>query len=185
MLRACRRLLRPPLTALSLCLLLSVAHADSPLFSAEGYRISLYRSPTPDQAPGARIVDTASLQTLLDQTPRPLLIDVYRRQWLHERFIEDQPHENLPGSHWLANTGDGDLTPAWQAYFARNLHTLTAGDTRRALVFYCRSDCWLSWNAVKRATALGYQSVYWYRDGLDAWLAANLPVTLAQPEPFP
>jgi len=185
MLRACHRLLRPPLTALSLCLLLGVAHADSPLFSAQGYRIGQYRSPTPDQAPGASIVDTASLQTLLGQTPPPLLIDVYRRQWLHERFIEDQPHENLPGSHWLANTGDGDLSPAWQAYFARNLQTLTAGDTRRALVFYCRSDCWLSWNAVKRAAALGYQSVYWYRDGLDAWQAANLPVTLAQPEPFP
>jgi hypothetical protein len=29
-------------------------------------------------------------------------------------FIEDQPHENLPGSHWLANTGDGELTPQWQ-----------------------------------------------------------------------
>lgn len=129
MLRACRRLLCPSLTALSLCLLLGVAHAEGPLFSAEGYRISLYRSPTPDQAPGASIIDTAGLQTLLGQTPRPLLIDVYRRQWLHERFIEDQPHENLPGSHWLANTGDGDLTPAWQAYFARNLQTLTVSFT--------------------------------------------------------
>ncbi|WP_404942704.1 rhodanese-like domain-containing protein, partial [Pseudomonas poae] len=51
-------------------------------------------------------------------------------------------------------------------------------------VFYCRSDCWLSWNAVKRAANLGYTSVYWYRDGLDAWEAAKLPVATAQPEPF-
>ncbi|MGL6242675.1 PQQ-dependent catabolism-associated CXXCW motif protein [Pseudomonas sp.] len=183
--RAQRRLLRPSLAALSLSLLLSAAHADTPLFSADGYRISLYRSPTPTQLQGAAIIDTAALQTLLTQTPHPVLIDVYRRQWLQGQFIEDQPHENLPGSHWLANTGDGDLTAEWQGYFARNLNTLTAGDLAQPLVFYCRSDCWLSWNAVKRAAAMGYKTLYWYRDGLDAWQAANLPVTPAQPEPFP
>lgn len=183
--RARRRLLRPALAALSLSLLLGVAQAEIPLFSAEGYRIGLYRSPTPNQLQGAAIIDTAALQTLLTQTPRPVLIDVYRRQWLQGRFIEDQPHENLPGSHWLANTGDGDLTPDWQDYFARNLNRLTAGDLAQPLVFYCRSDCWLSWNAVKRAAAMGYKTLYWYRDGLDAWQAANLPVAPAQPEPFP
>ncbi|OYP96439.1 sulfurtransferase [Pseudomonas mandelii] len=183
--RAQRRLLRPSLAALSLSLLLGVAHADTPLFSADGYRINLYRSPTPNQLQDAAIIDTAALQTLLTQTPRPVLIDVYRRQWLQGRFIEDQPHENLPGSHWLANTGDGDLTADWQGYFARNLNALTAGDLAQPLVFYCRADCWLSWNAVKRAAAMGYKTLYWYRDGLDAWQAANLPVEPAQPEPFP
>lgn len=182
--RARRSLLRPTLVALALSLITGTAHAETPLFSADGYRIALYRSPTPDQLPGASIIDTGALQNLLNQTPRPVLIDVYRRQWLQGRFIEDQPHENLPGSHWLANTGDGDLTPDWQDYFARNLKTLTAGNVTQPLVFYCRSDCWLSWNAVKRAGTLGYKTLYWYRDGLDAWQAANLPVSPAQPEPF-
>ncbi|MGC6373935.1 PQQ-dependent catabolism-associated CXXCW motif protein [Pseudomonas sp. K2I15] len=167
-----------------LCLLWANAHADTALFSNDGYRINLYRSPTPEQLPGATIVDTPALQTLLRQTPAPVLVDVYRRQWLQGRFIEDQPHANLPGSHWLANTGDGDLTPEWQGYFARHLYKLTAGSLAQPLVFYCRSDCWLSWNAVKRAASLGYTSVYWYRDGLDAWEAAKLPVAPAQPEPF-
>ncbi|MGO4004991.1 MULTISPECIES: PQQ-dependent catabolism-associated CXXCW motif protein [Pseudomonas] len=183
--RACRRPLRPCLALLSLCLMLGVAQAQTALFSSDGYRIDVYRSPTPQQLDGATLVDTPALQTLLKQTPAPLLIDVYRRQWLHERFIEDQPHENVPGSHWLANTGDGELTPLWQAYFAGNLARLTAGDHSRPMVFYCRSDCWLSWNAVKRAAALGYTSLYWYRDGVDAWQAANLPLTTAQPEAFP
>jgi hypothetical protein len=62
-----------------------------------------------------------------------VLIDVYRRQWLQGRFIEDQPHANLPGSHWLANTGDGDLTPEWQSYFVRTC-TPTAAATGRPLV---------------------------------------------------
>lgn len=174
---------RLPLVAL-LCLFVGYTCADTPLFSAEGYRLSLYRSPTPDQLPGATIVDTQALQTLLRQTPAPVLVDVYRRQWLQGRFIEDQPHANVPGSHWLANTGDGDLTPEWQGYFVRHLYKYTHGDVSRPLVFYCRADCWLSWNAVKRAANLGYTSVYWYRDGLDAWEAANLPVTAAAPEPF-
>ncbi len=52
-----------------LCLFVAHVQADTPLFSADGYRISLYRSPTPDHLPGATIVDTAALQTLLGQTP--------------------------------------------------------------------------------------------------------------------
>ena len=55
--RARRRLLRPCLAALSLSLLLSTAHAETPLFSADGYRIGLYRSPTPNQLQGASIVE--------------------------------------------------------------------------------------------------------------------------------
>ena len=169
----------------SACLTLAVpASADTALFTADGYRATLYRSPTPDKAPPAQTLDTAQLQALLQQQPPPLLIDVYKRPWLHGRFIDSEPHANLPHSHWLANTGDGDLTPEWQSYFVRHLYTYSGGNLARPLVFYCRSDCWLSWNAVKRAASLGYTSVYWYRDGLDAWEAAKLPVSVAQPEPF-
>ncbi|MBW8353251.1 sulfurtransferase [Pseudomonas protegens] len=173
------------LALLSLSLTLGMAHAETPLFSADGYRTRLYRSPTPTQVEAAQIIDTQGLQALLQQQPKPLLIDVYRRQWLQGRFIDSEPHANLPGSHWLANTGDGELSPEWQQYFNRYLQQLSAGNRQRPLVFYCRADCWLSWNAVKRAAALGYTSLYWYRDGLDAWEAAGLPVVAAQPEAFP
>jgi len=158
------RLPRPLLAALSMSLTLGTAQADTaPLFSADGYRITLYRSPTPAQVDGGQVVDTATLQRLLSQ----------------------QPHANLPGSLWLANTGDGELSPAWQAYFAHNLQSATAGHPDQPVVFYCRADCWLSWNAVKRAKALGYHNLYWYRDGVDAWQQANLPLQPAQPVPLP
>lgn len=176
-----RTLLCALFVALSLC---GTVQADTPLFSADGFRLTLYRSPTPTQIDGAQIVDTAAVQTLLQQTPKPLLVDVYRRPWLHGQFVEDQPHANLPDSLWLANAGDGELTPEWQGYFANNLRTATAGRADHPVVFYCRSDCWLSWNAIKRARALGYTRLYWYRDGLDAWEAAGLPVTPAQPQPL-
>jgi PQQ-dependent catabolism-associated CXXCW motif protein len=158
--------------------------ADPPLFNADGYRITLYRSPTPEQAPGAKVIGTEQLQALLEQPDKPVLIDVYRRQWLQGQFIEDEPHANLPGSHWLPNTGDGELAPQWQEYLSLNLRRLSDGHRDQPLVFYCRSDCWLSWNAIKRAKALGYSELYWYRDGLDAWLGAGLPVQPAQPEPL-
>ncbi|SFA94207.1 PQQ-dependent catabolism-associated CXXCW motif protein [Pseudomonas sp. NFIX10] len=173
------------LAILLLGLALNVAQAETALFSAQGYRIAQYRSPTPATVDGAQTLDTQALQRLLGQASPPLLIDVYRRPWVQGQFIDNEAHVNLPGSLWLANTGDGDLSPTWQDYFAYHLRKATAGQTDRPLVFYCRSDCWLSWNAVKRAAAMGYKQVYWYRDGLDAWEAANLPLQAAHPEPFP
>ena len=166
-------------------LLAGTALADTPLFSADGYRAGLYRSPTPATAEVAETVDTAKLQALMAAQPNTLLIDVYKRQYLNGQFIDSEAHANLPGSHWLANTGDGALDAQWSGYFSRHLERLSAGDRQRPIVFYCRSDCWLSWNAVKRATALGYSRLYWYRDGLDAWEAAGLPVVAATPEVFP
>ena len=116
------------LTCLALSgLLASTALAETPLFSAEGYRAGLYRSPTPAHAEVAQTVDTAQVQALLEQQPPALLIDVYKRQFLNGRFIDSEAHANLPGSHWLANTGDGDLTPEWQGYFVRHLYKFTDG----------------------------------------------------------
>ena len=61
---------------------LAQAQTEAPLFSADGYRLSLYRSPTPAQIDYGQTLDTAALQQLLREQPRTRLIDVYRRQWL-------------------------------------------------------------------------------------------------------
>jgi PQQ-dependent catabolism-associated CXXCW motif protein len=42
-------------------------------------------------------------------------------------------------------------------------------------------ECWMSWNAAKRAVALGYARVHWYPDGTDGWAAAGLPLAEARP----
>ena len=165
-------------------LLASVTLADTPLFSADGYRISVYRSPTPLTHDNARTLDTAALQQLLREQPATRLIDVYRRQWLHGQFIEEEQHANLPGSLWLANTGNGELDDQWQSYFRQYLNQASNADKAWPLVFYCRSDCWLGWNAAKRAHHLGYSNLYWYRDGIDAWQQAGLPLIPAQPLPL-
>lgn len=54
----------------SACLTLALpASADTALFTADGYRATLYRSPTPSGAAGWTL-DTAQLQALLQQQPR-------------------------------------------------------------------------------------------------------------------
>ncbi|OEC34843.1 PQQ-dependent catabolism-associated CXXCW motif protein [Pseudomonas cuatrocienegasensis] len=178
---------RLPLCAglLGTALWLSTAAQAEALFDAEGYRSSQYRSPTPSSLDGVQTLDTASLQRLLSEQSQTRLIDVYRRPWLQGRFIEDAPHANLPGSLWLANTGEGNLAPQWQRYLRHYLQQAREGDALRPLVFYCRSDCWLSWNAARRAHGLGYRQLYWYRDGIDAWQQAGLPLVPAQPAELP
>jgi len=59
------------------------ATGEPALFSADGYRLDRYRSPTPASVDGARTIDTAALQQLLASEPQTLLIDVFRRPWLH------------------------------------------------------------------------------------------------------
>ena len=61
---------------------------------------------------------------------------------------------------------------------------LTGGDRAKPLVFYCLADCWMSWNATKRAASYGFRNVSWYPDGSDGWHAAGLPLQEAHPEPI-
>ena len=68
-------------------------------------------------------------------------------------------------------------------YFRGNLNRLTGGEKDKGLLFYCLADCWMSWNAARRAVEYGYTEVYWYPDGTDAWAAARLPLEESTPVP--
>ena len=65
-----------------------------------------------------------------------------------------------------------ELAMETENYFRLGLERVTQSDGAKLLVFYCIRDCWMSWNAAKRALALGYKNVAWYSDG---WEAAGLP----------
>lgn len=162
-------------------LLVCVVDAEE-LFDAEGYRSNQYRSPTPSTLEGVQVLDTPALQKLLNERPDVQLIDVYRQLWRHDRFIEEEPHANIPGSLWLPNTGSGNLEALWLRYFTHYLSQASKGDLDKPFVFYCRPDCWPSWNAARRAHAMGYRQLYWYRDGIDSgnrpacrWRPPNRP----------
>ena len=153
----------------------------------EGYRMDHYRGATPATITGGRVVTTEQVEALVE-TGEALLIDVMFRPpkpaGLKEGTIwRPRPRRNIPGSVWLANTGYGALSEETEAYFRGNLERLTGGDKDRALVIYCKAECWMSWNAAKRAIAYGYRNVHWYPEGTDGWAAFDLPTQLSEPLP--
>jgi PQQ-dependent catabolism-associated CXXCW motif protein len=161
--------------------------ADVP--EPDGYRLEDYRAPTPATLRGARAIgteeaekiwrsDSASFVDVLPRAPRP-------RDLPEGTLWRDKPRANIPDSLWLPDTGYGELAPSMAGYFSKGLEKATKGDRARMLVLYCLADCWMSWNAAKRALSLGYSNVAWYREGTDGWLAASLPLQDARPEPRP
>jgi PQQ-dependent catabolism-associated CXXCW motif protein len=154
-----------------------------------GLRTYDYRAPVPRSLDGARTVSTSEAADLwrqgiavfidvLPQAPRPKNLPT-------GTIWRDKPRYDIPGSLWLPDTGYGELASAMAAYLEAGLVRATAGDKGKPLVFYCLADCWMSWNAAKRALALGYTNVVWYPDGTDGWTFEGLPVAEAQPEPRP
>lgn len=164
--------------------------ALEPVPEPEGYRMTAYRAPVPASLAGARTVTTAELEALLATEPPPVLIDVLPapREPANRpagRVWRPKPRDNIPGSVWLANVGYGELSAEFESYFKDNLARLAGGDRSRQLVFYCRADCWMSWNAAKRALGYGYANVIWYPSGTDGWREAGLPLAPAAPVPMP
>jgi PQQ-dependent catabolism-associated CXXCW motif protein len=131
-----------------------------------GYRAKDYHAPTPDTVPGARVVRTEELRSMLEREPRPFLVDV----------LSGPVHRTLPGALWLHNGGLGDFDAAEEQRFLDALARLSGHDKGREIVFFCSgARCWLSYNAALRAARAGYGNVYWYRGGIEAWREAGLP----------
>jgi PQQ-dependent catabolism-associated CXXCW motif protein len=180
-----RAAVRLALAVMSLAAQARAAEISEP----EGYRLEDYRAPTPLTLRGAKAIGTEEAEriwrsrsaTFVDVLPRPP-----RPRNLPEATLwRDKPRPNIPGSIWLPDTGYGELAPSMADYFAKGLEKVTHGDHARRLVVYCLTDCWMSWNAAKRALALGYADVAWYREGTDGWSAALLPMEDSTPEPRP
>lgn len=185
-----------------LALLAGLALAASSLFNPRGaladsefcipeepadYRMSEFRTAVPCTLAGAKVVSTEDLRRLLEELS-PVLVDVLpsprRPEGLSEDAIWQPPaRSNIPGSVWLPNTGFGVLPLEEEAYLRANLARLTAGDASRPIVFYCLADCWMSWNAARRAMEWGYASVLWYPHGTDGWKDAGLPLAESSPVP--
>jgi PQQ-dependent catabolism-associated CXXCW motif protein len=155
----------------------------------EGYRLEDYRAPTPATLRGAKVIHTEEAEwiwrsrsaSFVDVMPRPP-----RPRNLPEGTVwRNKPRSNIPDSIWLPDTGYGELAPSMADYFATGLEKATRGDRAKLLVVYCLADCWMSWNAAKRALALGYPNVAWYPEGTDGWQAVLLPLKDATPEPRP
>jgi len=164
----------------SLMLLMALVSAsslraeESELFDpATGMRISHYRAAVPPDVKGGKRIDIDELDEVLAKE-KPLLLDVMPSEGpgadpATGQWSIPKTHDHIPGSTWLPDVGRGRVTPALECYFRQNLVRLTGGDKAKPIVLYCQSDCWMAWNAVRRAAGYGYTRLYWYPDGIDGW----------------
>ena len=155
----------------------------------DGYGLENYRAPTPATLRGVKVVATAEAEAIW-RDHSAYFIDVLPRAPRPKNLPEgtlwrDKPRSDIPGSIWLPDTGYGELAPSMASYFSKGLEKATHGDHARMVVIYCQADCWMSWNAAKRALSLGYSNVAWYREGTDGWSGSALPLEEATPEPRP
>ncbi len=193
------RFIRNPISAAAALLLLVSApataktyrelQAEQPgLFHPDtGYRIERQRAPVPDDIPPpARPVAADEARALL--AAGAIAIDVLgaaqsRYDELDGTWPVNEPRFSLPGATWLPEVGRGTLTDPMQAYLEDNLERLTEGDRSAPLLFFCVADCWMSWNAARRAASLGYPNVYWLPSGTDGWRAKGWPLQAVEPVP--
>ncbi len=156
--------------------------ADAPAaFPAEppGFRGAPYNAPVPATLSGGTVLDAVA--TARWQAGGAVLIDVLpqrrRPEGLPPGTLWRAPvHETIPGAVWLPDTGYDRLAPQVEAGFDAALDRLTGGDRAVALVFFCKADCWMSWNAARRAILRGHTRVGWFPGGTDDWAAAGRPL---------
>jgi PQQ-dependent catabolism-associated CXXCW motif protein len=189
-----RRTTSPAQTLARLALLLALLFAPLPALAqthldpTTGYRVEHYRAPVPASVPGGTTITLETLQALV-RHQRAILLDVTPLEGPGAApstgvWHVPKPRANMAGSTWLPDVGKGTLTPVLDTYFHSNLAALTNGDKSRPIVVYCQADCWMSWNAVKRAASYGYTALYWYPDGTDGMRDWDIPLAPATPVPI-
>ena len=162
-------------------------HADPAVPIPQTYRLEDYRAPVPDTVPGADVLHIPAMQALVAQQDA-ILIDVLpapRRPLGMRQGIPwlPVPHPSLPGSLWWPEIGRGEISDSVAGRLRQRLTEVTQGNLGRVVVFFCLADCWMSWNAARRAGEMGFRAA-WFPEGVDGWQAAGLPTENTLPEEF-
>jgi TolB-like protein/DNA-binding winged helix-turn-helix (wHTH) protein/Tfp pilus assembly protein PilF len=139
--------------------------ADDKVPPTDAFQIGDFYAPTPTDLPGVKTLKTAELSDILSSNQRPTVIDVGCGKAV------------IPGALFLFWADDGEgLRDGVQQRLGKTLDSATAGDRSKPVVVMGTGLYgWGSHNVVLRVRALGYNNVYWYRGGEEAWAAAGLP----------
>ncbi len=177
---------------LLISVLFVIACAGSIATEKELYRGLPYRAPTTQIPPdGVKRISAAKLEQALNAKVSLVLIDVYGAIFREEsldfdgEWLVSSPRKNIPGSVWLPNVGKQSLKPVVEKYYRNQLTELTDNNRASLLVIYCMEDCWMSWNAAKRAHEWGYTNVRWFREGVDGWTDNNWALQNSEPVNLP
>ncbi|TYC50468.1 PQQ-dependent catabolism-associated CXXCW motif protein [Rhodobacterales bacterium] len=152
-----------------------------------GYRGEPYRAPVPETLTGGYVVTTQEAHALWDKGGTAF-IDVLPRPPKPDNLPagtiwHEKSRFSIPGSTWLPNVGYEKIPRATENYFRDGLAKVTDGVAAHPVLFFCLDECWMSWNAAKRAIEMGYVTVYWYPEGTDGWTFEDFPVEQLKPEP--
>ena len=159
---------------LAAALMLFAFAAQAQVPEPADFRGEPYRAPVPATLAGAQAASPAEAVVLHQQGAA--FIDVLPRQKRPANLPEGTiwnapPHLTIPGALWLHDTGYQRISPEEEARLADGLAKASRGDKTARLVIFCKTDCWMSWNAAKRAVALGYSGVIWFPEGVEGWEA--------------
>ncbi len=173
------------LTAVVMLFTLPALADEETVPEPDGYRHAKYRSPVPATLKGGRVVDTEAAEAVM-KAGKAVFVDVFpqapKPPNLPKGTVWRTPkHTTIKGAVWLPNVGYGVLNPQFKTYFRAGLEEVSGGDKSKPLVFFCLRNCWMSWNAAKRALEWGHTDVIWYPDGVDGWKEWNLETELATP----
>ena len=153
----------------------------------ETYRNDHYRDAVPATLDGATVVGPEAAYVLwqagnvgfIDVLPRPP-----KPANLPKGTIwREKPRKSIPGAIWLPNVGYGEIADLTAEYFRAGLSKVTQGDKSNPVLIFCLEDCWMSWNAAKRAVEWGYSDVYWFPEGTDGWSLWDYPLERIEAEP--
>lgn len=163
------------------------AQPAAPAAEPEGYRMEDFRSPVPLTLKGARVISNDEAADLWNKNGA-VFIDVYPQAPKPPNlpagtFWRDPVHRSIEGAVWMPNVGYGGLSTEMDAYFRAALEKLSKGNRSAPLAFFCLKDCWMSWNAAKRALEYGYSNVMWFRDGTDGWQELGYPLVEVKKQP--
>lgn len=165
----------------------SASGPPAPAPEPAGYRMEDFRAPVPATLKGARVLTTDEVADIWNKNGA-VFIDVYPQAPKPPNlpagtFWRDPVHRSVEGAHWLPNVGYGGLSQEMETHFRGALELLSAGRRDAPLVFFCLKDCWMSWNAAKRALEYGYTNVMWFRDGTDGWQELGYPLAEVKKQP--
>lgn len=173
---------------MALLIWLPVAATAQVVAEPEGYKDDHYRGPVPFTLQGATVVGSETAYALW-KTDRVGFIDVLPQAPKPSNLPEgtiwrDKIRNSIPGALWLPNVGYGRLADVTDAYFRTGLETITQGDRDHPVLFFCLDECWMSWNAAKRAVQeYRYTHVFWFPEGTDGWVFQDYPTEELKPAP--
>jgi PQQ-dependent catabolism-associated CXXCW motif protein len=141
---------------------------------------------TPSTLHGGRVIHVEEVEALL-RRGEAVVIDVSNTPRRPAELAPGAPwlpvpHRAIPDALWLPGVGAGALTQEVEDFYRGRLQQATAGNVDAPLVVYCHENCWLSWNAAKRAIGYGYRRVFWFPDGIEGWTAAGRQTKVVAPQ---